>query len=89
MKTKPLSRHHTKCRITLRFNNCSSWEHCTLSGQLFEQAVGPAFFLDGDYSKSVCEEVALKNGFKVNQSDWQKLVDGYWQGTLTAKGVCQ
>lgn len=76
-----------KRRIVMRFNNCSSWEHCSLSGALFEQGVGPAFFLNGNYAKSVSDEVALKLGFSVSPDDWQSLVDGYWQGVLPEKLV--
>ena len=87
MKAKShLRRYRTKNRIALRFNNCSSWEHCTISGRLFELGVGPGFFLDGDYGKPVCNEIALHVGFTVNPNDWQNLVDTYWRGMLANGG---
>lgn len=71
-----------KTRIVMRFNNCDTKERRALTNDFFEQGIGPAFFLNGDYGKPISDEVALKRGFSVSLNDWQHLVDVYWQGML-------
>ena len=60
-------------RIQLRFNNYSCRETCAITGQEVEPDVPLAFFLNGDFSKPVLPEVALKEGFTMSREDFDKI----------------
>lgn len=62
-----------KQMIYMKFNNAHVSESCAITGQSFIPGIPLAFFLNGDTSKPVTPEIAIKTGFTIDIDDFDDL----------------
>ena len=53
--------------IIAKYNNSSSTEVCSISGEVFYLKQGLGFYLDGSLKKPVASGVALQKGFTMDK----------------------